>query len=116
MSEPLVPHGNLWIERAGQVVLSSWRIALLEAIAETGSISSAAERMQVDYRVAWNKIDEMERGLATRLVEKRVGGRDGGGAELTAVATDYVRRYYRFSAGLEEEIARRFAESFGDLT
>ena len=32
------PRANFWIEQDGQVVLSSWRVKLLEAIAETGSI------------------------------------------------------------------------------
>jgi len=114
MGEPLEPRGNLWVECAGQVVLSGWRVALLEAVAATGSISGAAERMQVDYRVAWKKLDEMERGLGTELVHTRVGGRDGGGAELTPVAAEYIRRYRRFSAGLEEEIRRRFAAAFGE--
>ena len=111
----LVPHGNLWIECEGQVVLSGWRVALLEAVAEIGSISGAAERMQVDYRVAWKKIDEMERGLGAQLVQTRVGGRDGGGAELTPAAAECIRRYRRFSAGLDEEVRRRFAEAFADL-
>jgi molybdate transport system regulatory protein len=112
MTEPLAPHVNLWIERAGQVVLSGWRIALLEAVAETGSISGAAERMEVDYRVAWKKIDEMERGLGVRLVETRVGGRYGGGATLTEAAAEYIRRYRRFSAGIEDEVLQRFAAAF----
>jgi molybdate transport system regulatory protein len=115
MAEQLAPHVNLWVERAGQVVLSGWRIALLEAVAESGSISGAAERMEVDYRVAWKKIDEMERGLGVRLVQTQVGGRGGGGAELTPAAAEYIRRYRRFSAGIEEEMSRRFAEAFGDL-
>jgi len=112
MAESLEPRGNLWIERAGQVVLSSWRVALLEAVAATGSISKAAERLDVDYRIAWKKIDEMERGLGARLVQTRVGGRDGGGAELTPIASEYIRRYHRFSAGFEEEVRRRFADAF----
>ena len=33
---------NFWVERNGEVVLSEWRVALLEAVAETGSISAAA--------------------------------------------------------------------------
>jgi molybdate transport system regulatory protein len=114
MPNVLEPHVNLWIDRAGEVVLSGWRIELLEAVAAAGSISGAAERMQVDYRVAWKKIDEMERGLGVQLVETRVGGHDGGGAELTPAAAEYIRRYRRFSAGLDEEIRRRFADAFSE--
>ena len=44
---------NFWVERNGEVVLSEWRVALLEAVAETGSISAAAARHGVHFRVAW---------------------------------------------------------------
>ena len=57
LSEALTPHLNLWLERDGQVVLSVWRVQLLAAIDQTGSISAAAERMQVQYRLAWDRLD-----------------------------------------------------------
>ncbi len=58
-SETFTPHFNLWLERDGQVVLSVWRVQLFAAIAQTGSISTAAERMQVQYRLAWDRLDRM---------------------------------------------------------
>jgi molybdate transport system regulatory protein len=115
MDRALIPRLNLWIERDGHVALSGWRVALLEAVAATGSITAAAERMEVPYRVAWSKIKEMEQSLGLPLVETRVGGADGGGAELTPAANDYIRRYHQFSAGLEEWVQRRFAAVFTDL-
>ena len=44
MTISLTPRVNLWLERDGNVVLSLWRVRLLEALAETGSISGAADR------------------------------------------------------------------------
>lgn len=108
----LEPHLNIWLECEGQVVLSGWRVLLMEAIAETGSISAAAERMQVPYRVAWSKIKEMERHLGVELVQTRVGGADGGGAQLSPAAETYIHSYRQFSAGLEEWVQQRFAEVF----
>jgi molybdate transport system regulatory protein len=108
----LVPHLNLWIEREGCVALSTWRVTLLEAVAATGSISAAATRMEIPYRVAWSKIREMERGLGTALIQTRVGGSDGGGAVLTAAANDYIRRYHQLADGLEEWVKQRFHEVF----
>jgi len=43
----IVPKFNLWLERDGKVVLSAWRIRLLEAIEETGSITAAAVMMEI---------------------------------------------------------------------
>ena len=41
-SSPLTVHANLWLETNDKVVLSRWRVQLLEAIDETGSIRAAA--------------------------------------------------------------------------
>ena len=112
MAQALVPHFNIWIEREGQVALSGWRVALLEAVAATGSISAAAEQMEVPYRVAWRKIKEMEQGLGVTLLQTRIGGPDGGGAELTPVAQAYIRRYHALSDGLDDWIKQRFAAVF----
>jgi molybdate transport system regulatory protein len=116
MSRHLVPHLNVWIEFEEQVVLSGWRIALLQAIAATGSITGAAEYMDVPYRVAWSKVKEMEQGLGVPLIETRTGGADGGGATLTPVATDYITRYAQMCVGLEALVQQRFAEFFTDVT
>jgi molybdate transport system regulatory protein len=107
------PRFNLWIEVEGEVVLSSWRIRLLKAITYTGSISSAAEMLEVPYRRAWERIKEMEARLGYPLLQTEVGGAGGGGAELTENAKGLVSRFDRFQDGLDEEIERRFSTAFG---
>ncbi len=113
MNAALTPHINLWLTQGDAVVLSGWRIELLEAIGATGSISAAADQLGVNYRVAWNKIKEMEDGLGVALLHTHIGGSHGGGAELTPAAEEFIRRYRLFSAGLDEWVQRRFAEVFG---
>lgn len=108
----LVPRTNLWLESDGRVVLSKWRADLLTAIDDTGSISAAAERMHVDYRCAWDKLDEMERRLSVQLVERWAGGPSGGGARLTPAGQDYLARFRCLVEGLDELIAQRFREAF----
>jgi len=108
----LRPRCNFWIETDDQVVLSSWRISLLEAVAETGSISAAATRMNVPYRVAWRKIKEMETGLGVSLAESTVGGVGGGGTRLTPAAQEYLQRFHQFSNGLKELVEQRFEKAF----
>ncbi len=114
MTTSLTPHSNLWLECDGQVVLSKWRVRLLETIQETGSISSAAERMDVPYRRAWDKLDEMEKSLGVRLVERHVGGSHGGGARLTEAGLGYVARFNRFAQGIDEVVTRHFEQAFGE--
>jgi molybdate transport system regulatory protein len=107
------PRANLWIEQDGEVVLSRWRVNLLRAIDETGSISAAAEKMQVSYHRAWEKLYEMQTRLGAALVETQTGGQHGGGARLTPLARDYITRFERFSSGIDDFVSRHFAESFG---
>ena len=107
------PKSNLWVERDGQVVLSKWRVNLLRAIDQAGSISAAAQVMKVSYHRAWEKLHEMETRLGVALVETQTGGTHGGGARLTAEARDYVARFEKFSQGIDDIVARHFAESFG---
>ena len=89
-----------------------WRVKLLEAIAETGSISAAAERMGVSYRRAWEKIQECEERLGLRLVETQTGGLGGGGSQLTPEAASYVERFKQFSTGLDDVVNQRFEKFF----
>lgn len=109
----LTAHTNLWIEANGKVVMSRWRVQLLEAVDETGSISAAAERMQIQYRLAWERLEEMEEGLGTQLLDRHAGGAGGGGAQLTAAARELVARFNRLAAEvdtcLDEEFRRSFA-------
>src|SRR4030067_2002507 len=79
----IVPRYNLWLEQDGKVVLSGWRVRPLQAVASTGSITAAAEAVDVPYRRAWEKLKEMEKRLGLSLLETEVGGAGGGGARLT---------------------------------
>lgn len=104
---------NFWIEKNGKVALSSWRVRLLEAVAETGSISAAASRMGIAYHRAWDKIHECEERLGIKLVDTQTGGSGGGGSQLTPAATDLIQRFRAFTDGLNDTLQTRFQDSFG---
>ncbi|RME45558.1 MAG: LysR family transcriptional regulator [Chloroflexi bacterium] len=106
------PRANFWIEQDGEVVLSSWRVDLLQAIAETGSITAGAEKMNVPYRVAWQKIREIEERLGTPVLETHTGGPGGGGARLTPAGERYVQQFREFTRGLNELVQQRYREVF----
>ena len=59
---PLEIRSKIWIERRGQgsVVLSEWRVDLLEAIDTHGSLSRAAESLDIPYRTAWERVKATE--------------------------------------------------------
>jgi molybdate transport system regulatory protein len=106
------PKFNLWIEQDGVVVLSAWRLRLLEAIDAAGSISAAAEKLRIPYRRAWEKLQEMEQGMGLKLVDTAVGGAGGGGAHLTEAGRAAMERFRAFAAGFDEVVAARYAAAF----
>ena len=93
MSQEWTPQANIWLEVDGKVAFSRWRAELLMAVARTGSISGAAKEMNIQYRLAWQRINEMEQRLGVSLVEPRVGGKGGGGSELTPLAFQLIERF-----------------------
>ncbi|NJN43543.1 MAG: LysR family transcriptional regulator [Anaerolineae bacterium] len=109
------PKFNLWIEKNGQVVLSLWRVKLLEAIHQTGSISAGAEAIGVPYRIAWQKIREMEERLGEKLVETQTGGREGGGTALTARALEYIEKFNQFNWESQDYLEDLYQKTFGDF-
>ncbi|MFL5336275.1 MAG: winged helix-turn-helix domain-containing protein [Geminicoccaceae bacterium] len=69
------------------------KIALLEAIAQTGSISAAGRSLRMSYRRAWMLVDELNRLLGAPVVAIQLGGSHGGGASLTALGSELVVRF-----------------------
>jgi len=89
---------RLRVYRGERVAIGPGKVSLLEAIAETGSISAAARCYGMSYRRAWLLVDEMNRALRAPAVVTAVGGTSGGGAQLTAVGLEIVRRYRHIEA------------------
>lgn len=106
---------KVWIERDGEVLLSEWRVALLAAVAETGALARAAERLAVPHRTAWDRIKETEGRLGLRLVGSESGGAAGGGSWLTEDGRDLVARFQWVTAGVAELVKGRFQAELADL-
>jgi molybdate transport system regulatory protein len=89
------------------------RIALLQHIAEQGSITRAAKSAGLSYKAAWDAIDELNNLAQKPLVERSVGGRGGGGARLSEEGERVLRLYQRLQA-LQAQLLENPEES-GDL-
>lgn len=108
------PRSKLWLEKQGRIVISDYRLRLLELIGETGSLADAAAGMGLSYRRAWGKVREIEGNLGLRLVESAAGGAGGGGSTLTAEGRELVERYRRFRQAMDDALAREFGRAFPD--
>lgn len=80
----------------GEVIaVGPGKIALLEAIEETGSITAAAKRLDMSYRRAWVLLDELNRSLRVAAVDSSKGGAAHGGSALTDAGRDLITLYRR---------------------
>jgi molybdate transport repressor ModE-like protein len=104
---------NVWIENKQSVVLSPWRVALLKAAEQGGTLAQAGKAMGVSAGTARKKVREMEAALGARLLEPNPAAADGKGVRLTRRARKLLDQFAAFSAGLDEEIARRYRAAFG---
>jgi molybdate transport system regulatory protein len=112
--EKMKPKFNFWLEEDGEVALSIWRVKLLEAIDQAGSISGGATEMNVPYRIAWQKIHEMETRLGQKLVQTQIGGSDGGGAKLTPLAQSYIQKFNQFQEETQTLLHSQYKKAFPD--
>jgi molybdate transport system regulatory protein len=77
------------------------KIQLLELIDAHGSISAAGRAMQMTYKQAWHLVDEINRVCRRAAVERRIGGKNGGGAILTPFGHSLVARYRQIERSAE---------------
>ncbi len=103
---------KLWIEVDGEPVFGRGRMMLLRAIDTYGSISQAAKEINISYRKAWGYIKAMEERLGIRLIDKQVGGRNGGGAQLTPEASVFIQDYEALERDINSYVDKRFTDIF----
>jgi len=69
------------------------KVAVLEEIARSGSISAAGRALRMSYRRTWELVEDLNRSLGTPVVETAAGGSGGGGAVLTPAGKAVIERY-----------------------
>ena len=81
------------------------KINLLALLGEVGSISAAARQMGMSYRRAWFLLNSMQSGFCDPLFETERGGSNKGGARLTFLGKDLIRRYWAHVALVDDQSA-----------
>jgi len=108
------PKIKLWLEVDGEVVFGSGRVALFEAIEETGSIKQASEKINMSYRAAWGKVKATEERLGLKLVQRQAGGRNSG-AELTPKGKELLQIYRKYKQSVAAVIDDSFPDFFEEF-
>lgn len=86
---------------------------LLERVREHHSLRAAAASMEMAYSKAWRIIRTAEHVFGCKMLESTIGGRNGGGAVLTAEAERLLAAYRAYQADVEGYAREKFEEAFG---
>jgi molybdate transport system regulatory protein len=107
----LTPLIRFRIDFTDNVNLGPGKIALLEAIKSTGSISDAARALGMSYRRAWILADSLKQGFTEAVIVSATGGKGGGGARVTAFGQMLIDQYRT----LEREIMLLGARALSEI-
>jgi len=102
----MIPAIRIRIDFTDNVNLGPGKIALLEAIRSTGSISDAARSLGMSYRRAWLLVNSLKEGFSEAVTVSATGGKGGGGARVTPFGMTLIKQFRL----LEREIARLAAQ------
>jgi molybdate transport system regulatory protein len=92
-SNKVVAQFRLRIKYGEEIAIGPGKIAILEAINETGSISAAGRKLGMSYRRAWLLVDQMNQYFKESVVQAATGGAQGGGTTLTPTGIEVVKLY-----------------------
>jgi molybdate transport system regulatory protein len=84
---------HLRIDVDPEMRIGPGKVELLEKIETYHSISAAARAINMSYRRAWVLVDEIDALFGTRVVDRRIGGKEGGNASLTTLGLAVVEHY-----------------------
>ena len=85
---------------------------LLLKIDELGSLRKAASAMKLSYTKAWTMILNLEKGLGIKVLEKQIGGKNGGGSTLTEEARTLIKKFDEFEVEVGNTIIELFNKKF----
>jgi molybdate transport system regulatory protein len=109
MAKLQTPTIRLRIDLTPDSALGPGKIALLERIEQTGSLSQAARELGMSYRRAWLLLNDVNRMFTNPATTASVGGSGGGGARLTDLGREIVRAYREIEDAAEKAAGARIA-------
>lgn len=95
---------KIWLAEDGEKLFGMGPCDLLQRVERTGSLRQAATEINMSYSQAWNLINRIEKGLGFPLLIRQIGGKSGGGSQLTSEARQMVAAYQNFYQEAREKL------------
>jgi molybdate transport system regulatory protein len=102
------PTVRLRVDFATRCCVGPGKIALLEAIHRTGSLSQAARDLGMSYRRGWQLLRSVNTSFRVPVVVTATGGRGGGGARITPFGKKLISCYRAFEHDAQTRAVRAF--------
>lgn len=99
---------TLRVDFGSEHAIGPGKVALLEKMHESGSLSQAARDLDMSYRRAWQLLDNLNRTFRVPLVKTSIGGAGGGGAKLTELGQSVIAAYRKFEQKINAQAAAHF--------
>lgn len=100
MSDAIAPVAvRLRIDLGPDCSIGPGKIALLEQIERSGSLSKAARNLKMSYRRAWLLLEDLNRTVGQPVTTASVGGAGGGGAHITPFGQHLVAAFREIERG-----------------
>jgi molybdate transport system regulatory protein len=96
------------VDFAASCSVGPGKIALLESIERSGSLSQAARELGMSYRRAWLLLASLNASFREPVVVTATGGRGGGGARLTRFGRELVRLFRAFEQDTQARVLVAF--------
>jgi molybdate transport system regulatory protein len=105
---------KLWLEENGNKLFGDGPADILKLVDQLGSLSKAAAKINMSYSQAWQLIDTLEKKLGFKLLEKQVGGSEGGGSTLTKKGRLLMDTFLKFRGEARREMSKLEEKYFDD--
>lgn len=106
------------LDEEGEKYMGVGVLWLLEGIGRTGSLLAASKEMGLSYSKARGMIEHIEAALGRPLIDRKKGGAEHRGAELTPFAREYILLYREFQKEAKAAVDEKyqgFEEAVGRL-
>ena len=88
---------RIWIEKDNVPFLGNGRIQLLKEVDKTHSMNAAAKSLNMSYKKAWRLLNEINSSAKEPVLEKQIGGKDGGGTHITPYGKRLIERFEKLN-------------------
>jgi molybdate transport system regulatory protein len=102
---------KLWLDSNGKA-FGDGPYELLKRVKKTNSLHQASFQMGMSYSKAWHLIRTLEERLGFALLERKTGGRSGGGSKITPEGRSLMKQYGPFRKDIERTLKKLFHKHF----